>query len=101
MLDACSRARELAKPRDRKDLDRDWMATLALERLVEIIGEAARRLSVETREAHPEIPWSQIVGMRDRLAHGYDQVDLDRLWVVVDQDLPKLTADLERIVDLM
>jgi uncharacterized protein with HEPN domain len=98
MLDACRRARELANARDRRDLDQDWMAALALERLLEIIGEGARRLSAERRDAHPDVPWSQIVGMRDRLAHGYDQVDLDRLWVVVDQDLPKLIADLERMI---
>jgi uncharacterized protein with HEPN domain len=66
------------------------MFALALVRLLEIIGEAARRVSVGLRESHPEIPWAEIAGTRDRLIHGYFDVDLDIVWGIVTQDLPAL-----------
>jgi uncharacterized protein with HEPN domain len=66
-----------------------------LTRLVEIIGEAASRVDAEERGRYKGIPWSQIVGMRNRLIHGYDSVDLDILWEVVSRDLPLLVENLE------
>ncbi len=73
----------------------DRVLSLALVRLLEIVGEAARRVSDETREAHPEVPWSQIVGLRNRLIHGYDSVDLEILWRILSDDLPRLIEALE------
>ena len=73
---------------------------LALTRLIEIVGEAAHRVSEPTQQAHPEIPWPRVIGMRNRLVHGYDAVDYDLLWDTVVIDLPPLIAALERIVDL-
>ncbi len=72
---------------------------LALTRLVEIVGEAANRTSDATRQAHPDVPWPQIIGMRNRLIHGYDVIDYDLLWDTVTGDLPELIAVLERIVE--
>ena len=66
-------------------------------RLLEIVGEAASRVPVSERAQYSGIPWVQIVGLRNRLIHGYDNVDFDILWEIVTQDLPPLIAELEKI----
>jgi len=66
-------------------------------RLLEILGEAATRVPSEMQQFHPSIPWSYIIGMRNRLIHGYDRVDLDIVWTVVVADLPPLATRLEEI----
>jgi uncharacterized protein with HEPN domain len=68
---------------------------LALVRLLEIVGEAASRMTPDDRTLYPDIPWPQIVGLRNSLIHGYDDVDLDILWQIITQDLPPLIATLE------
>lgn len=98
MLEYARTARRLMAGRTRSDLDTDEMLRLATTRAVEVIGEAARRVSPETRQAHPAIPWSQAAGTRDRLVHGYDVVDLDILWDILTLDLPPLISELERIL---
>ena len=77
-------------------MDGDVVLAAALERFVEIIGEAAGRVSDERKLAAPNIPWRQIVGMRNRLIHGYGAVDRDVLWNVVHDDLPGLIEKLHR-----
>lgn len=72
MLDYAREAIEMARGRNRGDLDTDRQLSLALVRLLEIIGEAANRVPSEKRIDIPEVPWSQIVGLRNRLIHGYD-----------------------------
>ena len=99
MLDYARQAVAMAHGRDPSDLESDTMFQLALTRLIEIIGEAASRVSMPTRERFPEIPWPDIVGMRNRLVHGYDVVDLNLLWDTVATDLPPLIASLEKIVE--
>lgn len=96
MLDYAGKAVEAISSRSRADLDRDAVLAAALERFVEIIGEAASRVSDERKAAAPDIPWRQIVGMRNRLIHGYGAVDRDVLWDVVHDDLPDLAAKLQR-----
>ena len=71
---------------------------LALTRLMEIVGEAANRVSEATRQRYPQIPWRPIIGTRNRLAHGYDVVDIDILWDIVRNDLPPLIGQLGAIV---
>jgi uncharacterized protein with HEPN domain len=70
----------MVRGKTRPDLDRDRLLNLALVRLLEIVGEAASRMPQEERARHPEIPWSDIVSLRNRLIHGYDEVDFDILW---------------------
>lgn len=70
----------------------------AVAKAVELVGEAAARVSAETRAQHPEIPWHQIVGMRNRLVHDYVSLDLTVLWDVVHDHLPPLIAYLESVV---
>ena len=80
------------------ELDTDRKLNLSLVRLLEIIGEAARSISEEFRDSHPDLSWKSMVGMRDRLIHGYFDVNLDVVWETVTQDLPSLIAQLEKIV---
>lgn len=98
MLDAAKEAVSFTEDKKRADLDTDRKLVLAIVRLVEVIGEAADHVSGKFQEAHPEIPWPIIVGMRNRLAHAYFEVDLDRAWDTVKDDLPPLIAGLEGII---
>jgi uncharacterized protein with HEPN domain len=96
MLDHGREAVVMAQSRSRHDLDTDRQFNLALVRLLEIVGEAASRMTPEDRALYPDIPWPPMVGLRNRLIHGYDDVDLDILWQIITQDLPPLIATLER-----
>jgi uncharacterized protein with HEPN domain len=78
---------------------KDRILELALVRLIEIVGEAAARVSPEGCRKYSGVPWPQIIGMRNRLVHGYDQVDLDVLWDTIEHDLPPLVSELERILE--
>jgi uncharacterized protein with HEPN domain len=98
MLDYSREALTLIEGKGRKELDQDRTLNLALVRLVEIVGEAANRVSNETQGAYAEIPWFQIVSLRNRLIHGYDSVDFDILWGVLTEELPILVAALVKIV---
>lgn len=88
----------LAQGKVRSDLDSDRLLNLALVRLLEIVGEAAGRVSREEQVLHPEIPWPQVISLRNRLIHGYDAVDNDILWQIIVHDLPSLVAVLEAIL---
>ena len=90
MLDASAKAISLLEGRARTVLDEDEVLALALVRLLEIIGEAASQVSGATRAAFPEVPWRQIVGMRNILIHGYADLNLDFVWQTIQTDLPPL-----------
>ena len=79
-------------------MDADEKLTLALVRLIEVLGEAAKGVSQTFRETHPEISWREIAGTRDRLIHGYFDVDLNIVWQIVTKDLPALILQLEKIL---
>jgi uncharacterized protein with HEPN domain len=98
MLDAAKDAMSFAAGRRREDLDQDRMLTFALVRAVEVIGEAASKVSPEAREKFSEIPWPKIIGQRNRLIHGYDDIDLDILWATITVALPPFIKTLEKIV---
>src|SRR5258708_6278655 len=74
----------------------DKMRIRAVERTLEVLGEAARRLTTELQASHPDIPWRQITGQRNLIAHGYEHVVSDRLWLVVTAELPRLIEQPER-----
>ena len=96
MLHAAEKARRLAAHSNRESLDdEDNPVADALIRLVSLIGEAAGRVSEESRVLLPGIPWADVVGMRHRLIHGYFDVDLDILWATVQDSLPPLVGRLE------
>lgn len=98
MLDAAHEAQAFIHGQTRPDLDQNRMLVLSLLKLIEIIGEAAANISSESRTQHPQIPWTLIIGMRNRLVHGYFDVDLDRVWDTVTHDLPELIVMLENAV---
>jgi uncharacterized protein with HEPN domain len=98
MLDAVKEALAFSKDKQRGDLDDDRMLTLAIIKDLEIIGEAASKLTPEFKAAHSHIPWIDIVGMRNRLTHGYFDIDLDRVWDTVLEDLEPLCEELEKMV---
>jgi uncharacterized protein with HEPN domain len=77
MLDHAREAVAMASGRTRRELDTDRQLDLSLVRLLEIVGEAAGRVPAEERVRHPDIAWAEIVGLRNRLIHGYDSVDFD------------------------
>ena len=76
----------------------DRMRQDAVIRKLEIVGEAVKRLSEETRARRPEIPWKQIAGMRDRLTHAYFGIDLGLVWRVVERDLPMLDTAIDSLL---
>jgi uncharacterized protein with HEPN domain len=94
LSDAATKAIAYADGRTRSDLDEDELLRLALTKLVEIVGEAAKQVSLETREANPRVPWSASARMRDRLIHHYFDINLDVLWETVTTDLPRLLQEL-------
>jgi uncharacterized protein with HEPN domain len=98
MLDYSREAVALLRDRKRADLDSERTLGLPILRCVEIVGEAASRVPVDIQQRHQNIPWPQIIGMRNRLVHGYDIVDYDIVWSTVTQDLPPLIAELEKIL---
>ena len=97
MRDHAQEALPLLSGKGQSDLQTDRVLSLAVVRLLEILGEAARRVPSEVQQVHPSIPWSYIIGMRNRLIHGYDRVDQDIVWSVIADDLPPLVAQLEEI----
>jgi len=82
----------------REELEPNRMLALALIKDIEIVGEAASRIAENTRAAHPEIPWVDIIGMRNRLIHAYFDINLDLVWDTVTANLPPLVDQLSRIL---
>jgi len=100
MRDAAESALRFVRGRKRQDLDDDEMLLFALVRAVEIIGEAATRVSADTRAVMADIPWNIIVGMRHRLVHAYFDIDRGILWETVQKSLPPLLDQLRSALSL-
>ena len=98
MLDAAKDAEHFIKGKTRNDLNTDRKLELALVKCVEIVGEAAVNVSKEYRDSLHQIPWADIIGMRNRLIHAYFDINLDILWKTITDDLPPLIIELEKIV---
>ena len=98
MLDVAKEAASFARNKTRKSLDTDRQLVLSLVKAIEIIGEAAANVTTKCCEEFPHIPWRDIISMRNRLLHAYFDINLDILWKTVDEDLPPLISELEKIV---
>jgi uncharacterized protein with HEPN domain len=98
MLDMARKAAVKVKGVARGIYDQDEDLRFSLIHLIQTIGEAARRVSRATQDAHPEIPWSSIIGMRHKIVHDYMGVDEDLVWLVATGDMPCLVGALERIL---
>jgi uncharacterized protein with HEPN domain len=101
MLDAAKKIIRFTKSKTRTNLDTDEQLALALVRLVEIIGEAATKVTEDTKVQFSDIPWKNIVGIRNRFIHAYENVDYDILYQIVSSDIPILTSQLEKILQTM
>jgi uncharacterized protein with HEPN domain len=98
MLDAAEKAIRFTRGKKRQDLDSDEQLSLAVVRLIEIAGEAAAKISADVQSRNPSIPWKDVIGTRNRLIHGYEEVDLDIVWQIVSADLPRLVPDLRETI---
>jgi uncharacterized protein with HEPN domain len=98
VLDAARKAVQFISGRKRSDLQDNEMLALSLVRLLEIIGEAANGVSDAYRAQHPQVPWQKMVALRNRLIHGYSDINLDIVWDTVAQDLPMLIERLQSII---
>ncbi len=98
ILTAGERIIEFKGDLDKTSFLKDLKTQSAVLHQLMIVGEAVKRLSPETRQSAPEIPWSLIAGMRDNLIHGYDDVDLDEVWKTSEQDIPSLMNCIERLL---
>ncbi len=97
ILEALERIDRHAR-RGRRTFERDELVQTWIVHHIEILGEAARGISHELRGRHPELPWGQMVAMRNVLAHDYFGIDIDRVWVTVQIDLPPLRAGIAAIL---
>ena len=98
MLTFSRRAVNAVAEKDRSDLDSDVVLAAALERFIDVVGEAASKVSISTREGTPDIPWPKIISMRDRLVHGYTAVDHDTVWDIMSGDLREVIDTLEGLL---
>ena len=98
MLDASLEAIGFAEGKNRSDLDTDRQLVLSLVRSIEVVGEAASKVSAECRTQYPQIDWADMVGMRNRLIHAYFDINLTIVWRTVTEELPVLISELESIL---
>ncbi len=98
MLDAAWLAQKAVQNETKASLEANPILRLALQKSIEIIGEAAAKITQETRDQYPRFSWKKMIAMRNILIHAYFEVDLAELWRTVTEDLPPLIAQLEQII---
>jgi len=96
ILDAARTAESILSNKSYVEFEREVLLKRAVERILEIIGEAANHISQEYKDAHPEIPWKRMIGQRYFLAHEYGDIQYERLWLVVKKDIPDLLIPLKK-----
>jgi uncharacterized protein with HEPN domain len=99
IIDAMTKAETALVDVDYNRFVNDFMINFVVARALEIVGEATKRLPQEVREAYADIPWRDMAGMRDRIIHGYDNVDLRIMWDVVKQEIPQIKPQLQQLLD--
>ncbi len=100
MLEAADKILE-RKPADRRHLEHDEMLQVWCFHMIQVIGEVSRHVPQTIKEAHPEVRWLALAGIRNRIVHDYVDVDLDVIWEVVVRDIPILREQIARILDEM
>jgi len=98
IFDAILKLERFSQGRKREDLDSDDMLLFAMMKALELAGEAASRISPEFKSQHSEIPWKEIITIRNRLIHGYFDIDHDILWNIFTSDIPSFKSKLEVII---
>ena len=101
MRDDAEKLIDLLENRNESDLLNDWVIQYAARKAIEVVGEAANRVSADTRARYPDIPWRDIIDMRNQLTHGYDTLDINVIWRTAHEDFPPLLARLNEILDQM
>ena len=99
MIEAAQEAVGYVEGLSREAFDSQRPLQHSVVRCIEVIGEAASRISPELRKAHPTIPWQDMTGMRNRLIHAYFDLDLDLIWQTANEELPNLIPQIEAILD--
>ena len=100
ILKAAQKAVNLVSDKPFQELEKDEVLTLALVKLIEIVGEAASRVSKDFQTNHPQIPWSAIIAMRNRLVHAYFEINLKVVWQTTQEDLPVLIEQLKQLPEI-
>ena len=98
MLVAARKATRFAQGLTYEQFSQSELHQNAIFKVLEIVGEAASRVSDKTRDTHPKIPWPNVIGLRNRIVHAYFEIDLKVVWNIVNEDIPALVRELERIV---
>jgi uncharacterized protein with HEPN domain len=98
MSEAADAATRFAKGRGRSDLDNDLMLLFALVQPIQIMGEAASKVTPETRAALPDLPWASMIGIRNRLVHAYFEINRDILWTTATEALPPVAEKLRALL---
>ena len=99
IADALNAAVGFVQGRGREDLAKDTMLLFAVVHALQIAGEAASRVSAETRDRHRQIPWASIIGMRHRLVHAYVDINQDIVWTTVTRAAPDLLSSIRELLD--
>jgi uncharacterized protein with HEPN domain len=98
ILESSRAALEYTRNKTWAEFSRDPLIQDAVVRRLEIIGEASGRVSSETQKKYPHLPWQAMKGTRNKIIHEYDSIELDIIWEIIQQDLPYLVAELEKII---
>jgi uncharacterized protein with HEPN domain len=98
-MDAISRIGEYLQGINEEEFVRNYLVQDGVIRQLEIIGEATKQISQETRNKHRNIPWKDMAGMRDKLIHNYFGVDVEQVWFTASNDIPTLQIEIEELVD--
>lgn len=98
IIEVCDKAIELRNTTTWEEFHGDWRKQMLGERLVEVLGEAVKRLPDDLRRRHPQLPWQKIASTRNYIAHGYDNVDYEVIWGVLDVEVGKLKASVLTIL---
>ena len=98
ILDAMEKAEILLTDVTYEQFAGDFRIHFAVVRALEIVGEATKRLPSSLRDQYPAVPWKEMAGMRDRITHGYDTIDLQIVWNTVKQDIPCIRPLLQQIL---
>jgi uncharacterized protein with HEPN domain len=98
ILDAMDKAVLLVEGFTYGEFETDFRTNFAVVRALEIVGEATKRLPMSLQEEYPGVPWRGLAGMRDHIIHGYDTVDLQIVWDVVKQDIPRIRPQIQQVL---
>ncbi len=99
ILDAMDKAEIIIQDINYEQFESDFRINFAAVRALEIIGEATKRIPQEIRDTYPDIPWKGMAGMRDRIIHGYDIVDMQIVWDVIKKDISELKLKIQHIIE--